>query len=194
MIHLRYLCIDTDSDRIILNLIEAVILITTSGPMQPFKSLAESRDGLRGQGISTRFYKLDDHDKPFSDSQGLREFSQEFLSFFCELFPLNHCRMLRTATITPASRQERLGFKGQVDTANGIVIKKPWIPGVDTHSGTMDGESLQPEQPEQGAVGDETWSNSRGNWIGKLRGTLPQASCYLVSLLIFHGSFLMVTR
>ena len=33
MIHLRYLCIDTDSDRIILNLIEAVILITTSGPM-----------------------------------------------------------------------------------------------------------------------------------------------------------------
>lgn len=33
MIHLGYLCIDTDSDRITLNLIETVILITTSGPM-----------------------------------------------------------------------------------------------------------------------------------------------------------------
>lgn len=33
MIHLRYLCIDTDSDTIILNLIEVVILITTSGPV-----------------------------------------------------------------------------------------------------------------------------------------------------------------
>lgn len=50
--------------------------------------------------------------------------------------------MLRTATITPASRQERLGFKGQVDTANAFAIKKPWIPGVDMHSGMMDGESL----------------------------------------------------
>ena len=33
MIHLRYMCIDTDSDTIILNLIEVVILITTSGPV-----------------------------------------------------------------------------------------------------------------------------------------------------------------
>lgn len=37
MIHLRYLCIDTDSDRIILNLIEEVILMTTSGPCSHLK-------------------------------------------------------------------------------------------------------------------------------------------------------------
>lgn len=56
MIHLRYLCIDTDSDRITLNLIETVILITTSGPMQPFKSLAESKDVLaKGLGHQHSF-------------------------------------------------------------------------------------------------------------------------------------------
>ena len=37
MIHLRYLCIDTDSDIIIQNLIEAVILITTLGPCSHLK-------------------------------------------------------------------------------------------------------------------------------------------------------------
>ena len=50
--------------------------------------------------------------------------------------------MLSTATITPVSRQERLGFKGQVDTASAIVIKAPWIPGEDMHVAMMDGESL----------------------------------------------------